>query len=335
MDCACFDRGGGEFPYIDVFNGDADGICALQQLRLHRPCANARLVTGVKRDIGLLEQLFEVRDSCITVLDISLDRNRSALIRLLEQGNRVFYADHHFSGDIPVAAALEPHIDPSPLLCTALIIDQLLGGRFRPWAIVGAFGDNLDEVATTLAATLPVGEGELGQLKELGRLLNYNGYGMTEADLHVHPADLFREVNRFSDPWALWHQSSLLGRLRQGFTEDMALASGLLPHHSTASGRVFLLPSTGWARRVVGVFANQLARDQPEMAHATLIGNPDGSYLVSVRAPLATRQGADALCRQFVTGGGRAAAAGINALPAPQLATFLAAFGDQFNPPLP
>jgi len=35
---------------------------------------------------------------------------------------------------------------------------------------------------------------------------------------------------------------------------------------------------------------------------------------VSVRAPLVTRDGADALCRQFETGGGRKAAAGIDKL---------------------
>jgi hypothetical protein len=40
-----------------------------------------------------------------------------------------------------------------------------------------------------------------------------------------------------------------------------------------------------------------------------------GGYTVSVRAPLTRRTGADALCRQFPTGGGRAAAAGINRLP--------------------
>ena len=34
--------------HIDVFNGDADGICALIQLRLVSPMA-AHLVTGVKR----------------------------------------------------------------------------------------------------------------------------------------------------------------------------------------------------------------------------------------------------------------------------------------------
>jgi len=37
--------------YIDVFNGDADGICALHQLRLAEP-VESTLVTGVKRDIN-------------------------------------------------------------------------------------------------------------------------------------------------------------------------------------------------------------------------------------------------------------------------------------------
>jgi hypothetical protein len=35
---------------IDVFNGDADGLCALHQLRLAEP-VQSELVTGVKRDI--------------------------------------------------------------------------------------------------------------------------------------------------------------------------------------------------------------------------------------------------------------------------------------------
>ena len=40
----------------DVFNGDADGICALVQLR-HAEPRNAQLITGVKRDISLLKQV--------------------------------------------------------------------------------------------------------------------------------------------------------------------------------------------------------------------------------------------------------------------------------------
>ena len=46
--------------HYDVFNGDADGIIALLQLRLskHKPHPKESiLVTGVKRDISLLKNV--------------------------------------------------------------------------------------------------------------------------------------------------------------------------------------------------------------------------------------------------------------------------------------
>ena len=66
----------------DVFNGDADGICALLQLRLAEP-RQAQLVTGVKRDINLLSRLEAGRGDRITALDISLDKNRAGLEQAL------------------------------------------------------------------------------------------------------------------------------------------------------------------------------------------------------------------------------------------------------------
>ena len=68
--------------YIDVFNGDADGICALHQLRLANP-VESTLVTGVKRDISLLKQVKAEEGDRVTVLDISLDKNRDDLVRVL------------------------------------------------------------------------------------------------------------------------------------------------------------------------------------------------------------------------------------------------------------
>jgi hypothetical protein len=318
---------------IDVFNGDADGICALHQLRLHSPQPDAQLITGVKRDITLLDRLGETRTSRITVLDISLDRNRAALTRLLAQGSHVLYADHHFSGEIPVHPLLEAHIDPSPQTCTSLIVDRLLAGAHRTWALAGAYGDNLDEIARQHGDVLGLSEEENGMLKEIGVLLNYNGYGLATEDLLAHPADLFREVHRYGDPFDFHRDSALLTQLRLGYEDDMTRAANLLPEKTSASGRVFVLPGAAWANRVVGVFANRIARDQPAMAHAVLLTRPGDGFLVSVRAPLATRQGADSLCRQFPTGGGRAAAAGINHLPARELDAFLAAFADHFSPP--
>jgi hypothetical protein len=77
---------------------------------------------------------------------------------------------------------------------------------------------------------------------------------------------------------------------------------------------------------VSGVFSNQLANDAPARGHAVLTERADGSYLVSVRAPLDNKVGADELCRRFPTGGGRQAAAGINELPADRLDDFIEQF---------
>ena len=84
--------------------------------------------------------------------------------------------------------------------------------------------------------------------------------------------------------------------------------------------------AAAWARRVSGVFANDLARLQPTRAHALLTRSPKGGFVVSVRAPLNHRTGADELCRQFETGGGRKAAAGINHLPEAAIPAFAQAF---------
>ncbi|MFZ8890176.1 MAG: DHH family phosphoesterase, partial [Pseudomonadales bacterium] len=69
----------------DVFNGDADGICALLQLRLAMP-AESTLITGVKRDIDLLKQVAAGPGDEITVLDVSMDTNRAALDAALAAG---------------------------------------------------------------------------------------------------------------------------------------------------------------------------------------------------------------------------------------------------------
>ena len=79
--------------YYDAFNGDADGICALLQLRLVEP-HESTLITGVKRDIKLLERV-SLEAAEVTALDISLAENVDALNALLAAGAKVRYFDHH------------------------------------------------------------------------------------------------------------------------------------------------------------------------------------------------------------------------------------------------
>lgn len=51
--------------HCDVFNGNADGICALQLLSLSKP-VDSVLVTGVKRDFGLLKRVDAAKEDRIT-----------------------------------------------------------------------------------------------------------------------------------------------------------------------------------------------------------------------------------------------------------------------------
>jgi hypothetical protein len=317
---------------IDVFNGDADGLCALHQLRLADPRPESELVTGVKRDIHLLAPLAAagVTGAEITVLDLSLDANRQELTLLLAT-NRVLYIDHHYAGELPASANLTAHIRTDPEICTSLIVDQLLQGRYRLWAVVGAFGDNLHEAARLAATPLKLSPEELAGLRELGELLNYNGYGKTTADLYFHPATMYSALKSYADPRNFLASSPDLARLRQGFKEDMERARQTQPLQESPAGVVYRLPDQPWCRRVAGVFMNERARADQDRAQALLVENSDGSLLVSVRAPLARRTGADMLCRAFPSGGGRPAAAGINTLPPGMLSQFLNLFFETFK----
>jgi len=310
--------------HYDVFNGDADGICALHQLRLAYP-VDSQLITGVKRDITLLERVVAKPGDKITVLDISLDKNREALLALLEQGAEVAYFDHHFPGTIPAHPGFDAHIDRAPDICTSLLVDRFLQGRYRIWAVVGAFGDNLHEAARRAAEPLHLSAGQLDALHSLGECLNYNGYGETLADLHFPPDELYRLLHRHADPFAFIAGEPAFRLLQQGYAEDMAKAGELPPGMATEACALYLLPDAPWSRRVSGSFGNRLAQSWPNRAHAILTRRA-GGYTVSVRAPLAAPTGADELCRRFDSGGGRKAAAGINCLPEAKGEEFVAAF---------
>lgn len=300
--------------YFDVFNGDADGICALQQLRLAEP-REATLVTGVKRDISLLKRVQAESGDEVTVLDLSLDKNRDALLGLLDLGARVRYFDHHYPGDIPDRDGFAVHIETLPDKGTSLLVDDYLDGRFRAWAVVGTFGDNFDVAARRAAEPLGLDEAHLAELRELGICLNYNGYGARVEDLHFSPDELFRRLQPYADPFDFIAEDTTFSRLREGYADDMARARAVRPELTGERRGLYILPAEPWARRASGVLANELARSAPRRAHALLTRLPEGGFVVSIRAPLAVGEGADELCRQFPTGGGRKAAGGINFLP--------------------
>lgn len=310
----------------DVFNGDADGICALVQLRQAEP-RDAILVTGVKRDISLLKQVDAVDGDRITVLDISMEKNQSDLLRLLSKGANIFYVDHHAAGKVPASASLMSLINESSDISTSLLVNNYLRGARLGWGAVGTFGDNLKNVAHEMLSSSSISSDQIVLLEKLGIYMNYNGYGADLSDLHFTPKELYQLVVGYDDPLDFITDSrEHFDKLEVGYKQDFAAVTSLKPLRVSTSTAIYMLPDQPWARRVSGVFSNDLTNQHPGRAHAVMTEKSSGSYLVSVRAPLLNKQGASKLCSQFPTGGGREAAAGINDLPGDQLDSFIDKF---------
>jgi hypothetical protein len=316
----------------DLFNGDADGICALIQLRLAQP-KESILITGIKRDIELLKNLTQQvklqQGDEIVVLDISMAKNTEYLNKVLNAGANVFYADHHQMGDKPEHENLDAHINTAPNTCTSLIISAYLKGKLKKeshaWAIVAAFGDNITTVAEALCDKAGYSEEQKNQLRKLGICMNYNGYGADISDLFYHPAELYKIAVKYALPFEfIENESEVFKTLSNGYENDLEKALKTEPSHKTEKAAMYILPNEKWARRVSGLMGNELANQYPDRAHAILtecpmgVNSPNGdkkiTYQVSIRAPKNNLNGADLIATKF-GGGGRKGAAGIDILP--------------------
>ena len=311
--------------YFDVFNGDADGICALHQLRLADPL-DSILVTGLKHDIALLEHVNAQEGDVVTVLDVSLDRNRAALLALLAKGAHVRYFDHHYAGPIPASLDLEPIIDAGGKICTSALVDRHLNGRHRVWAVVGAFGDGMEDLAGSLAASLALDAEAIARLRELGNVLNYNAYGTSLADVALPPQAVYRLVRQYRDPFELMKREPVIASIASQRLADLHLASQVPALRRTEAADAYVMPDATWSRRVSGEFANRLSLTAPHKAHAVVTPLGAGGFGVSVRSPRGRAPLAVDLCRTFAGGGGRRESAGIERLDQAELDRFLKAF---------
>ncbi len=310
-----------------AFNGDADGLCALQQLRLVE-AQQATLVTGVKRDIALLRRIQGQAGDAVTVLDVSLHQNREDLLRLLESGVSVRYFDHHHAGVLPRHPLLEAHIDEAADVCTSILVDRHIGGRYRAWAAVAAFGDNLSEPARAMAREAGLSAQTTATLEKLGVCLNYNAYGDSIEDLHCHPAELAELMRPFRDPVSFIEQTGTYAKLHACYEEDMAKARRAASRRGAA---IIVLPNEPWARRAVGALTNELAQSRRDTALAILSPKASGGFTVSVRVPADSPVSAAEFCGEFETGGGRRSAGGINYLAEADLDRFAARFEARFG----
>jgi hypothetical protein len=307
---------------FDVCNGDADGLCAVLQWRLAHP-GPATLVTGLKRELDLLQKVRAAAGDEVLVCDLSMQRNHEALLKLLQQGVQVRYVDHHEVDRIPRHPGLQACIDFDPRVCTSLLMDRLIGGRFRAWALVGAYGDNLTGVADALAEDMGLDPPTRAQLRLLGEAINDNAYGDEPGDQYIAPQRLYATLARHAHPLELLRHETLGAELDALRRADLQKALAQPVRAAGPAARTVMLTDAPWSRRVVGSLANELAWAEPQQAHAVLKANSRGGYVVSLRAPQGRPAGADEFCRGF-GGGGRAGAAGIDHLPAGEMDRFIA-----------
>ena len=277
-----------------AFNGDADGICSMVQWGLVHGI-EGKIITGVKRDIDLLRKINPESGDEIICMDISLARNHSRARELCERGFKITWFDHHLAGE-PIDG-LDAHIDTSSNVCTAKIVENFLGVK-SDWAQVALHGDGL-----SVHSSKP-------EFKELGELLNYNGYGANLDDLHFHPDVLLHLCLESKTPEDFL-QTPTFEILKKGFADDMKNVESI----NEVDG-IYLLPNEAWARRVVGVVAHRINSTGPG-PHVIAIDKGQ-TLQVSLRGD----EGIGDICSMF-GGGGRATAGGIDALPKEEITALM------------
>lgn len=277
-----------------AYNGDADGICSMVQWGLIHGIDGHR-ITGVKRDIELLKRLNPREGDEIIVMDISLARNHEEAKEFANLGFDITWFDHHLAGE--KIEGINANIDTSSNVCTAKLVEKFLG-KSSDWAEVALHGDGL-----SLHSTKP-------ELKELGELLNYNGYGADLGDLHFHPDELMQLCLEAKNPQTFL-QSPAFRALKEGFESDISKANQIEKRDG-----YFLLPNESWARRVVGVMAHRI-NEESEGPHVIAI-DKGNTLQISLRG----RNGIGELCAKF-GGGGRATAGGIDNLPKSEITALM------------
>jgi hypothetical protein len=316
-----------------LFNGDADGILSQHMLWLSGIRPSLRL-TGMKREISLLERLPPSFRGDAHVLDISLKTNAEAARSFLSrEGGSLTWYDHHESVDLPEQPRLKTHIHPTSGQCTALIVNGVLGHAFDLWAAAAAFGDNVTASAEAILRKHGLSQTDRDALAELGEWLNYNAYGEPE-DAFLSPLEFAHRLEGYANPLVFFRESGLFPGLAQQIQDDERHCLALEPWQRRTLASVYRVPDTAWARRFGATWMNRLVRQNPDQGFAIFQARRKGGYLVSLRAPqkgpLSTWNAAQ-FAGQYPTGGGRVQAAGINALPEDMLESCATAFLNELS----
>ena len=195
-------------------------------------CASRRrvdsvLVTGVKRDIALLERVprqpRRLGDGARHLRSTPIAPRCS---RCSSAASTVEYFDHHYAGELPVHPGSRAHIDTSPGVCTGMLVDRAprrrgsASGRSSPRSATIS-----PRPARELAGRCGLDAARLAELRELGESIAYNAYGDTEADLHRAPGGAVPDAcARYADPFRFMRAEPVVRENRRARRQDLELA---------------------------------------------------------------------------------------------------------------
>jgi len=286
-----------------ILNGDADGLVAAYQLIRER--GEYEIYTDRKTNVRLVDSIADVieKDSEVVVLDFSSDTNRKGLQTLLDNGAKVEWIDHHNQIDGLENMVDRSLIDSSRDANTSTIVNEDLGNKYLEWAIAGAYGDNKDKKAKELAEQKSISPEHLGKLKQIGKILNYNGFS-----LGVGLNDVLDEMLKHDDPVS-FTQSSVFRSISGQYQKDKSELEGVGPIYASDKVVIYELPDNPSSTAMFGEFANERQSEDPSKAYFVIAPSAEdhSKYSVSIRSsgdPLASD-----LAKVF-GGGGRVDAGG-------------------------
>ncbi len=267
---------------IDVCNCDADGLCSILQWRLHEP-KESTILALMDAEASLVGRVHTRPGDEFLMCDIPIEPNRSTLLQLLQAGARVQYFNHYVTDEIPYHPGLRATIDACKQTSTSLTVDRLLGGKFRKWAVVGAYGKRTTYAAESLALEMGIGSDTRARLRELGKLISYNACATHERNACIPPSQLYERLSQYRDPLEFLRSESLASELDAARRDDLAKASALAPFWQDENACVYVLPDTPWAHRVACGLDEELAANNPTRAHAFLCDDGKGGFSAKVR----------------------------------------------------
>jgi len=268
---------------VDVCNGDADGLCSVLQWRLH-DTRESTILTLLNNETSLAGRVHTRPGDEFLICDVPLEPNRSTLKKLLDGGARVQYVNHQFTDDVPWHPQFQATVDSSENACSSLIVDRLLHGKYREWALVGTYGKRLTLVADQLATDMGLLGNDKIRLRELGELISYNACVANVKDACIEPAALYDRLSRYPQPMDFLKSESLICEIDAVRREDIYRASELTPYWQDVDASVYVLPDTPWAHRIASGLDQRIAADDPTRAHAFLRPVENGHFDVKVRA---------------------------------------------------